>query len=88
MCNVINDQSKATEAAKTGTGSQMLDPKVKSHGSRTTQSSSTGKNQNASNSTGKITNFSHMNSTAGSAKHMTIKASQVGVPSSAESKKQ
>ena len=89
MCNVINDQSKATEVtASTGQGSQMLGDKLKSGGSRTTQSSSNGKKHNASsNSTGKITNFSNMNSTAHSAKHMTMKASHVGAPGSADSKK-
>jgi len=59
---------------------------MKSHGSRTTQSSSTGKNQNGTSSTGKITNLSNMNSTAGSAKHMTVKGA-TGAPCSAESKK-
>ena len=48
MCNVINDQSKATEASvATASGSVagiIVDPKEKSKGSRTTQSSSTGKN--------------------------------------------
>lgn len=87
MCNVINDQSKANEANVAATSSGAADPKaMKSHGSRTTQSSSTGKNLNGNSSTGKITNLSNMNSTAGSAKHMTVKGA-TGALSSAESKK-